>query len=1214
MYNYTNTYLGERTACMAIVDDDHFLHYYISLYNEEARALASSPSSSSSSSEYNNENIIIINNNTNNEKNVYHAKFSREYLMCQYQSLSLSTKSKRHHQHFHDHHHIGEFGVLSNSNSRSKDINDSINDECTTTSCTRSSISSSSSQPFSTTSSESDSDTNSDGQPDTQNKDKTDSDTNSDDNEHMKVATKIIYKADNAIEKEMFRLFNKFQDNVTVSFVTNPAVVDSLFINVNAYDDPAKLISLFKKLTGDLVFSNDLSYEEVKRLLSSDFPELPWMRDLYPVSLYEVLLARIELAMWASYYKVLEQHNFKLPQVVPGKAPGILSISKIKKDEENQDESSWMIMSKSPLIMLPSWSVMFATACSIEELRDTWEKLTPNIQKEILTKFPFVTMLYREALQNKAPLSFLERLVLCPLRFVCHDRATGIKYAYDYIGNYKTESTIPPPDNYYNTIDDIVQKPNETVSSNLNPTFKVKCMVKPPEVHPSIAGLKRIKTSAAEKEKMESEREEVSRVAAERKEAEKIEKERREFERAETLRIESERVEAERLAVEERRKKKIRDKKKRQMEAKRKREKEKKADDGVIDTINDVNNTLGMNTNKDHSSNDNNEQVHGVCIEENNHNDDDDHIITAEDHNVSGAITYEESNNSNGESFSKNSTKITYTFSELHSIREDVNYCNNEVHLEIESSEVPISDKSIDISDADDSFNSDYSHESNQNYQQLPNFHTTFYRNNNYDFRSLEKRLTRNIKNYNYIMNNRMEAHKLTRLAVTFELRSIVSSLWPQATVCVYGSCITGLALPTSDIDFVVKLSQHSNEFYNQQKYVPVYYLLNQQSSTTSSTSSSPLSVPPVESIALSSPDISHPEASHTFFQSIVGDIAERAYLEANPALLPGASLPKLPPRYLGHTNGNCPNQQEVLNALFALTAQLHMQHWTTSVNPIPTAAVPVVKMQVLPEHLVCLPHVQASVSSLYYEDSSYQKTEPPMIPFHLLHGVSIPVDISIEAGEHKGMSSCEFIQHALRMRSPVLASVVKVVKGLLQQAGYNMPFNGGLSSYSIFIMVCAIYDMEMICEIRRLAAKDTNNPHQVTEAHITQAANKLSEGTLFLNFLRFFSHYFDPSVAGIDITNPCIIFELSSDQRALIGTSAWISNPFDQSNIARPSFAFKQVQYLFGLMLHTFESNFRHMQLHQQQIHQQSTSNNTKSTSEYTDENIDFIRMYISF
>lgn len=79
------------------------------------------------------------------------------------------------------------------------------------------------------------------------------------------------------------------------------------------------------------------------------------------------------------------------------------------------------------------------------------------------------------------------------------------------------------------------------------------------------------------------------------------------------------------------------------------------------------------------------------------------------------------------------------------------------------------------------------------------------------------------------------------------------------------------------------------------------------------------------------------------------------------------------------------------------------------------------------------------------------------------LRGLRIPIDITIEGGEHKGVSTCSFIQKALRSRSPSVLSVIKVVKGMLQEAGLNIPFSGGLSSYSVFLMVCAAHDSYVV-------------------------------------------------------------------------------------------------------------------------------------------------------
>ena len=74
--------------------------------------------------------------------------------------------------------------------------------------------------------------------------------------------------------------------------------------------------------------------------------------------------------------------------------------------------------------------------------------------------------------------------------------------------------------------------------------------------------------------------------------------------------------------------------------------------------------------------------------------------------------------------------------------------------------------------------------------------------------------------------------------------------------------------------------------------------------------------------------------------------------------------------------------------------------------------------------------------------------------------GVMIPIDITIEAGEHKGISTCDYIMKEIKQMSPILPSVVKVVKHLLSSQGLNVPFSGGLSSYSVFLMVCAAYEL----------------------------------------------------------------------------------------------------------------------------------------------------------
>jgi hypothetical protein len=50
-----------------------------------------------------------------------------------------------------------------------------------------------------------------------------------------------------------------------------------------------------------------------------------------------------------------------------------------------------------------------------------------------------------------------------------------------------------------------------------------------------------------------------------------------------------------------------------------------------------------------------------------------------------------------------------------------------------------------------------------------------------------------------------METHKFTQIAVFLEVRRMIWSVWPSASVRLFGSCTTDLSLPYSDIDIVIQ-------------------------------------------------------------------------------------------------------------------------------------------------------------------------------------------------------------------------------------------------------------------------------------------------------------------------------------------------------------------------------------------------------------------------
>ena len=120
--------------------------------------------------------------------------------------------------------------------------------------------------------------------------------------------------------------------------------------------------------------------------------------------------------------------------------------------------------------------------------------------------------------------------------------------------------------------------------------------------------------------------------------------------------------------------------------------------------------------------------------------------------------------------------------------------------------------------------------------------------------------------------------------------------------------------------------------------------------------------------------------------------------------------------------------------------------------------------------------------------------------------------------------------------KTHVVPFVVKVIKNLLLCTGLNTPFNGGLSSYSVFLMVCAAYescDLEDIHNesvgagtgtVTGVVVDDGSLPLPVTTASapILSSSKRgvspasITEGRLFLHVLKLFGRDFDPEEQGI--------------------------------------------------------------------------------------------------
>ena len=286
----------------------------------------------------------------------------------------------------------------------------------------------------------------------------------------------------------------------------------------------------------------------------------------------------------------------------------------------------------------------------------------------------------------------------------------------------------------------------------------------------------------------------------------------------------------------------------------------------------------------------------------------------------------------------------------------------------------------------------------------------------------------------------------------------MVLSLWPSAAVRIFGSCITGLALPSSDIDLVIQL-------FRQQHYMPYQFQTQgqyQQGPVTQSPSryqdprislkgqgqkhpqqemispSSPLVQSSWQNDVDSSPllekdrtgedsprgrrkgksfvfppsppgevDSSDPSNHSPPLVLDVGDgsqssfeFQQQYYPNSNPYARkqPQVSISspsRQPDTFLSQQMqelgmipppGPLPPSPEMFNSLFfALTSQLYMQIWASQVNPIPSATVPVIKMQVAADTLLANPAMQQAVYAVHRQQLHSPIVEPAVFMQHFV-------------------------------------------------------------------------------------------------------------------------------------------------------------------------------------------------------------------------------------
>ena len=231
----------------------------------------------------------------------------------------------------------------------------------------------------------------------------------------------------------------------------------------------------------------------------------------------------------------------------------------------------------------------------------------------------------------------------------------------------------------------------------------------------------------------------------------------------------------------------------------------------------------------------------------------------------------------------------------------------------------------------------------------------------------LDESLSRSILAYNQFVASCTRVHTCVLGELLREIQPLVEALWRGARVQVYGSMATGLAVPFSDIDLVIQ--RHGD----------------------------------AEGVG---------EGGRIL--GLEGEGAQTAPPKPQPTVLSPTSLhAHLPLPPYNHD----PSSQEVIAGLWTLSGRLREMGWVQSVSPIPRAAIPIIKLDARVGVLMAAagsalaPSARGDVFDISGIASdaalSVYARDPAVLAFAQTMD-TIPIDITIEAGEHKvGLLCC---------------------------------------------------------------------------------------------------------------------------------------------------------------------------------------------------------------
>ena len=285
------------------------------------------------------------------------------------------------------------------------------------------------------------------------------------------------YRRTNECLNDNFGLAADLHLAATTSFATSGSgAFDSLFIMRPTTEDSYRLIAIFEELSNSRMFSIRPTFEEIKDSFKGSNKSLPmigWLAEILrpkevginpsSVSYYMLLLSRIELSLWHTFYTstgcakpspsssiipiygntdVDDEFNtvvgsFNNSVTLLPRARG---SKKSKSSGSNRAvpvpvRNSMRVLEISSLQRLSCTAVMLSLGCIIEEHKASWRKMSKVDMLAILSDFPAASTFYSNPTNVRGRSeTVVDRLVLCPLLWILDTIAEqDVKVAYRHM-------------------------------------------------------------------------------------------------------------------------------------------------------------------------------------------------------------------------------------------------------------------------------------------------------------------------------------------------------------------------------------------------------------------------------------------------------------------------------------------------------------------------------------------------------------------------------------------------------------------------------------------------------------------------------------------------------------------------------------------------------------------------------------------------------------